>query len=638
MTTKADSTVMIVADARMGSVMPPKMGFKNIPSDVLEHIFGYVDIRNLYSKISVLSKYFHYLMMRNTSLYSRLRVLNKFQLCPYKSTTQCDLYHPREFFTYASNALTHSVKSFRIVSFLMDLLFYIRDSPFYIGGSFATIMAHMFQGREIDLSLFSDSDIDIYCIGNYSNRSLLEYQNKLLLLVKRHFGDFDHFMTIKRYIINITVPDKKIQIVLHTKKSIDEHMEFVDLPITQFLLGSDGKSICLYKTRMAQFAMDSKINIISDPINEQTYNRISKYLKRGYQTFVHAQGQGYRMGHPMSRIVSIFEKYVDHNYHYGGRYTPIHRHYVDCSFKDLMDSLEIVKSRDLMARIPMLPNRHNNSVTSSRRMVRRNLVVNNNMVPSPLFRVLMHNQTIVCTQTESVKSRTAERRTAISHSRRHANRRRRYYDGYYSYSDDDDDYDYELIVEHYTEITILKKTDFKSEKLQLYRYKHDESADTFNSCERSNSRFKYILDHESTYPRQYPFFVPLTVSDMPSINKPLFFNKYCSYFLNNHGLAVDKTGTFDLRMFCQDERKVSIGTVDRIFSPNKFEAKQEPDAIELDMDDYERRDEVFHKSRRAHKIGRDKLQKSRDRFLAEQLERSKGLYGKKSAKSPKSGR
>jgi hypothetical protein len=91
-------------------------------------------------------------------------------------------------------------------------------------------------------------------------------------------------------------------------------------------------------------------------------------------------------------------------------------------------------------------------------------------------------------------------------------------------------------------------------------------------------------------------------------------------------------------MFCQDERKVSIGTVDRIFSPNKFEAKQEPDAIELDMDDYERRDEVFHKSRRAHKIGRDKLQKSISRFLAEQLERSKGLYGKKSAKSPKSGR
>jgi len=65
---------------------------------------------------------------------------------------------------------------------------------------------------------------------------------------------------------------KKIQIILHIKQTIYEHMQFVDLPITQFLLGNNK----LYKTLCAQYALCNKIN------HSESYNRINKYFYRIY--------------------------------------------------------------------------------------------------------------------------------------------------------------------------------------------------------------------------------------------------------------------------------------------------------------------------------------------------------------------
>jgi hypothetical protein len=558
-----------------------------------------------------------------------------------------DLYKPDDLSSYIQVALGKNHLAHTIGLFLMGLLFSVREAPFYIGGSFATILAHMFQGKEIDLDLYEDSDIDIYCIGpNVSDKTLLEYQNALFRLIAKYFvhlGDVEHYVTIKRYIINICVPfpGRKIQIVLHRKKSIDEHMEFVDLPITQFLLGSNKGMACLYKTRMAQFALDNKINVISDPVNEQTYNRISKYLDRGFQTFVHAKGQSYIMGHSKSRIMSVFEL---------SDYKRCYRHYVDCSFKDLVDCMEIAKNFHLMRSIPVIPNAEIiEHLVTTKDLVRLNVMVNSNMVSSPLFRVLLHNRKIVCTQTEYQRTREAERKRIIPiPSRRRyyrPSRRHRYYD---SYSDDDDDDEYEVVVEQYTEISNIKSTNHHSSLLKRYIYKHDESRETFETCQENNLEIDRIFRRFKTLPKQFPFYAPLPVMKLPCIERPLFFNQYCSYFLNNNGLVINRDGSYLVKLFCPEQMrmKVEIATVGRIFprannvDDDKYDSDEDGELsfADIALNERDQRDALFRKKQRAHKLGRDKRQMSVDRASAEHSEKSKALYGKKSSKSPKSTR
>jgi len=100
-------------------------------------------------------------------------------------------------------------------------------------------------------------------------------------------------------------------------------MEFVDLPITQFLLGDS----ILYKTKLAQYAFDN----ISNP---QIYNRIKKYYDRGYLT-VRTIYYNYSM-HSVptnsslyvsseQRIVSIFD-YID---------VHIIEYNIDCKLSDI---------------------------------------------------------------------------------------------------------------------------------------------------------------------------------------------------------------------------------------------------------------------------------------------------------------
>jgi hypothetical protein len=226
-------------------------------------------------------------------------------------------------------------------------------------------------------------------------------------------------------------------------------------------------------------------------------------------------------------------------------------------------------------------------------------------------------------------------------------RRRRHYHGhghghgygYDSYSESDDDDEYEVVIEQYTEISNIKSTNYRSTLLKPYRYKHDESRETVESCEYAYDRFLSIFKFQSTYPTQYPFYLPMPVIEIPSIERPLFFNQYCSYFLNKNGLAINRDGTYLVKMLCPDhmEMNVEVATLDRIF-PEETEETDESDELELtdlSLREHEQREALYNKKQRAHKLGHKKRQKSVDRESEEHSERSRGLYGKRSSKSPK---
>jgi hypothetical protein len=423
---------------------------------------------------------------------------------------------------------------------------------------------------------------------------LMTIQDTIFQLITKCFGDVKHYVILKRFLIDIIfehIDARKIQIVLHVKKSIDEHMEFVDLPITQLLLAKNR----IFKTCLAQLALDKKVNVITDPINEQTINRIVKYAERGFPTVVHAKGQYHGLGHPMSRIVSIFDdRYI--------------RYFVEMKLSDVYDVVSIVENPYLLNAIPR-PNLHRfTSTIFNPHVVVVETQTFSHVTNTRLFDILYHRKFLLNHTTTQEYVNTLR---YVSRVRGRRSRNRRAYGSAYgsgsrsllSYGraygraygrnshteeeddevighrwfcdeeDEDDEEEYETVIRHYQKICKIHRTEFKSEHVKPYRFKNDESNETY-------TRFSWMyefLAHEGTLNIKarplYPFYTAMPICDIPRIRHNLFFNQMCTYFLHKHGCAQMKDGSYEKSVFVnpQHERIVENRSIERIVEKTNVE-------------------------------------------------------------------
>jgi hypothetical protein len=175
-----------------------------------------------------------------------------------------------------------------IHSFLKNL---IQTEQFFIGGSFGTIFAHLLTGENINLDLYKDADIDIYCISVLSEQKLDCILKKIassLILSKKCLI---YKTGILANIIFENPEYRKIQIIFQVKQNIDEHLAFIDLPVTEFTIGYENNEFIMYYTQLSLFALHKKINILFEPISQITDNRTIKYNNRGFINVVAKNGK-----------------------------------------------------------------------------------------------------------------------------------------------------------------------------------------------------------------------------------------------------------------------------------------------------------------------------------------------------------
>lgn len=235
-----------------------------------------------------------------------------------------------------------------------ELVWKILELPygFFIGGSRAMLLAYELLCTEskYDKNMYLGSDIDIYCCMHQEKYDIKELQDRLCeVLEESRCKGLRYYINVKKYLLNVVFYDKKyptIQIILHIKKSMDEFMEFVDLPNTQFafcVMKNEKKSV-LYYTENAIFALNTGINIIYEPIIKGTMiNRIIKYGKRGFLTVVMSPYGNERNAY--QRVVSIFDIC---EYRHIGDDKYINRIYVDCYLKDIFKIKEHLDTNEIL--------------------------------------------------------------------------------------------------------------------------------------------------------------------------------------------------------------------------------------------------------------------------------------------------
>lgn len=175
-----------------------------------------------------------------------------------------------------------------IYDFLKNL---IKTGHFFIGGSFGTIFAHLLLGENINLDLYKDADIDIYCCSTMEVQildSMLKHIASKLILNKKCII---YKTDILANIIFENPEYRKIQIIFQVKKNIDEHLAFIDLPVTEFTIGYKNNEFIMYYTQLSLLALYKKINVIFNPKSKITDNRVLKYNNRGYISVVAENGK-----------------------------------------------------------------------------------------------------------------------------------------------------------------------------------------------------------------------------------------------------------------------------------------------------------------------------------------------------------
>ena len=248
----------------------------NIKDNIYNLILEYLDSKTLLYSINFLSKK-HYNFSFNynnyiSSLDHKLFILNnlkslnnknnylKFNDYLYNLNNSVDnidivdnniiIYEQCDILTYHNNILKLLDNNIYIFNFLINLL---KTDIFYIGGSFALLLSHLIFNIHYDIEKYYDSDIDIYVISNTSIYNIQTILNELLIKYINN-NDIRCLINIKKHLINIEFFDnniRKIQIILHIKHSIDEYIYFIDLPISQFILGKDS----IYFTKLAYFTV-----------------------------------------------------------------------------------------------------------------------------------------------------------------------------------------------------------------------------------------------------------------------------------------------------------------------------------------------------------------------------------------------
>jgi len=483
-----------------------KYNIIEIPSRILEIIFTYIDAKTLILILEKTCKKFKNFLFNiydiEFSSQRRSNVLNN--ISNKISNIERETYNSTIFNNYILQLVNNNQY---IYLFLVNLL---KTNIFYIGGSFALIMTHYLKNKYINIDDYTDRDIDIFSIGDISleiiQKTLQNILNKYL-----NITNIKSYCLIKKYLINIEFEDKnlkKIQIILHVKKTISEHMEFIDLPITQFLLGNN----ILYKTKLAQYALDTKIIIIDNISNRQTYNRIQKYEIRGYIT-IKTIYYGLSI-YNNQRIISIFETKKD----------VLIEYFIDCTLLDIIL---------LISEYHKIINNNNDNIFD----VTKNYYYKNNNLNNTRVRKIL---------------------PIIYKDKRYNfyNFCNKYKNLYINFEYDYLTTDFKKVIKGRT-ISVFKKKGYSQ-----YLY-NDNEYGKYHSYK--GYRYEYIHKQNST--KNFPYFNILSSYDFSIIRKILFFKIYCSYFLNNN---LCKLGIDDIYYNIHDniiEKKINIPNWNPIVIP-----------------------------------------------------------------------
>ena len=392
-------------------------------------------------------------------------------------------------------------RSYYLTEFIIELL---KTKIFYIGGSFALLFKYILSNN-YDFDNFNDVDIDIYVIGNVNDKTV-EEKLKHIINTSLIFKQCKCTIEIKNFVSNFYFKDTKIpkiQFILHIRKDINLHIEFIDLPITHYTLGYK----TLYYTKLADYAFNNKINIIDSISNDITHNSILKYINRNYTT-VMCSIYGYNeFNLDNLRIISIYFSCNDILYEY----------YTDCFLNDILnvfpyDDHIIIKTKDkeISSKI----------INSKIICIEKKVIINNISSENKLFNKMLNNNLLEYNVLNlQVK-----------------------YMSIYSIKYNLSYEEYNIYYKHGIINYNRKKKIYYRNYKKSYKYRDDESKHCFsyykkitNKIKSSNNCCDYIKKYYLMKRRRfYPYFFPLSIKQFIKIKTHIFFDYMCSYFLNNH--------------------------------------------------------------------------------------------------------
>jgi hypothetical protein len=243
-------------------------------NNINNDICSYLSIRDIMS-FQVVSHYTYSLL---NTLNTRLKTLNREYICKFNKYIFTERFY--------SKFLTEICGKKIIYQFIMKL---IKTKIFSIGGSVVERMArHIFDVPQEDKITYLDSDIDIYSIGNYK---LEQIQNTLFSILHLHFPINTYIVKCTRYTINIIFKNIKIQIITFVFPNLTNFVAFNDLTATSGIIKWHGTDLCLFITKLGEFSIINKCNIITQKLTGTSINRNNKYNSRGYLTILLAPGQ-----------------------------------------------------------------------------------------------------------------------------------------------------------------------------------------------------------------------------------------------------------------------------------------------------------------------------------------------------------
>jgi hypothetical protein len=255
-----------------------------LPYVVCQKLLAYTDsdvIEEKLKKIKFFNSLLYELREDNITQNRRVAILNG---DPFMSNIEYNEYDNQ----VIEEILTKYLDDEWTSKFLIELL-KCHSYPFVIGGSFITNIMQLLNNKKFNKEQYKDSDIDIYCVSSQYNTKYIHFyiEEKLKEVLAKFLPERKCYIYNTKIIINI-VPEigRKIQIICHQKKTMEEHMEFIDLPITKFVLQKSNGGYKIFHTQSAIYALEKKINIINDPLNALVANRIVKYQQRGFLTVI----------------------------------------------------------------------------------------------------------------------------------------------------------------------------------------------------------------------------------------------------------------------------------------------------------------------------------------------------------------
>lgn len=470
------------------NLLQDKINILNLKSNLLLLITEYLDAKTLILHFDKTCKAINNIVINEhnyiSSLNYKINILNN-------NSTNLKKVYSDEYNTelYQNNILSLLNDNVLIFNFIINLL---RTEIFFIGGSFALLNAMLLKNISFNLEDFEDRDIDIYIIKDIKPNELQKILSKIL---DECLVDLECFIEIKKFIINIEFknPDiKKIQIILHTRKSIEEYLEFTDFPCTQFILGYNK----LYYTKLALFAIEYKINILDMIYNNISYNRIEKYFKRGFYTIKCIK---YGIDNKL-RIICIYEPLRN----------KILEHKIDCFLEDI---IRLKKRIDNNEKIILVKNKLDISIKKQivpkLKIITEKLTIYENKFDESillnfLFDMNILKNTISVSKSEKIKNINS------------------YVHDLYG--------DYTVLYERIKDIREKQIIKFHNKFSAKYKYKFNERNIYKNFYEEYMDKY----NNNNNKMKNYPYFMIFKSSDFKNIKKNLFFSNYNSYFLNNN--------------------------------------------------------------------------------------------------------